>query len=60
MWKKKKNNRKMAFNTETVLMAAKAPLNMVLTYFQTTSLGLTDEEVERDRDSMARTRLYTS
>ena len=42
MWKKKKNNRKMAFNTETVLMAAKAPLNMVLTYFQTTSLGLTD------------------
>lgn len=47
MWKKKKNIRKMAFNTETVLMAAKAPLNTVLTYFQTTSLGLTDEEVEK-------------
>ena len=47
MWKKKKNNTKMAFNTETVLMAAKAPLNTVLTYFQTTSLGLTDEEVEK-------------
>ena len=47
MWKKKKNTRKMAFNTETVLMAAKAPLNTVLTYFQTTSLGLTDEEVEK-------------
>ena len=47
MWKKKKNNRKLAFNTETVLMAAKAPLNSVLTYFQTTSLGLTDEEVEK-------------
>ena len=47
MWKKKKNNTKMAFNTETVMMAAKAPLNTVLTYFQTTSLGLTDEEVEK-------------
>lgn len=47
MWKKKKNIRKMAFNTETVLMAAKAPLTTVLTYFQTTSLGLTDEEVEK-------------
>lgn len=42
-----KEHQKMAFNTETVLMAATRPLNTVLTYFQTTSLGLTDEEVEK-------------
>ena len=47
MWKTKKKNSKIAFNTERVLMAAKVPLENVYTHFQTTSLGLTDEEVEK-------------
>ena len=45
MWKIKKTKGQMAFNAEMVVMAAKTPLEQVFTYFQTTSLGLTDEEV---------------
>lgn len=47
MWKTKKKNSKIAFNTERVLMAAKVPLENVYTHFQTRSRGLTDEEVEK-------------
>lgn len=47
MWKIKKNKGQIAFNAERVLMAAKVPLNSVFTYFQTSSLGLTGEEVEK-------------
>ena len=47
MWKIKKTKRQMTFNAERVLMAAKAPIDQVFTYFQTTSMGLTDEEVEK-------------
>ena len=47
MWKMKKNKGQIAFNAERVLMAAKAPLDTVFAYFQTSSLGLTDEEVEK-------------
>lgn len=46
MWKFKKNKGQIAFNAERVLMAAKAPLDSVFTYFQSFSLGLTVEEVE--------------
>lgn len=46
MWKIKKNKGQIAFNAERVLMAAKAPLDSVFTYFQSFSLGLTVEEVE--------------
>lgn len=47
MWKIKKNKGQIAFNAERVLMAAKAPLESVFTYFQTSSLGLAFEEVEK-------------
>lgn len=47
MWKIKKNKGQIAFNAEMVLMAAKAPLDSVFTYFQSFSLGLTVEEVEK-------------
>lgn len=47
MWKIKKNKGQIAFNAERVLMAAKAPLDSVFTYFQSFSLGLTVEEVEK-------------
>lgn len=47
MWKIRKNNRQIAFNAERVLRAAQAPLDTVFAYFQTTSLGLTNEEVEK-------------
>lgn len=47
MWKIRKNNRQIAFNAERVLRAAQAPLDTVFVYFQTTSLGLTNEEVEK-------------
>lgn len=47
MWKMKKNKGQIAFNAERVLMAAKAPLDTVFAYFQTSSLGLTGEEVEK-------------
>ncbi len=47
MWNIKKNKGQIAFNAERVLMAAKAPLDSVFTYFQSFSLGLTVEEVEK-------------
>ena len=47
MWKTKKNKVQKAFNAERVLMAAKTPIEEVFAYFQTTSLGLVDEEVEK-------------
>ncbi len=47
MWKIKKNKGQIAFNAERVLMAAKAPLDSVFTYFQSFSLGLAVEEVEK-------------
>ena len=47
MWKIKKNKGQIAFNAERVLMAAKAPLDSVFTYFKSFSLGLTVEEVEK-------------
>ena len=47
MWKIKKNKGQIAFNAERVLMAAKAPLESVFTYFQTSSFGLAFEEVEK-------------
>lgn len=47
MWKIKKNKGQIAFNAERVLMAAKAPLDSVFTYFQSFSLGLTVGEVEK-------------
>ena len=53
MWKTKKKNSKIAFNTERVLMAAKVQLENVYTHFQTTSLGLTDEEWRSVRGCMA-------
>ena len=45
MWKIRKNNRKIAFDAEKVLNAARVSMDSVYTYFHTTSLGLTDEEV---------------
>lgn len=47
MWKTKKNKVQKAFNAERLLMAAKTPIEEVFAYFQTTSLGLVDEEVEK-------------
>ena len=47
MWKIRKNKEKIAFNAEMVLKAAKTPLDSVFAYFRTSSLGLTDAEVER-------------
>lgn len=47
MWKIRKTKGQMTFNAERVLMAAKTPIDQVFTYFQTTSMGLTDEEVEK-------------
>lgn len=45
MWKKKKTNQAVLFNTEKAFMAAAQPLNVVYPYFQTIPLGLTDEDV---------------
>lgn len=47
MWNTKKNKVQKTFNAERVLMAAKTPIEEVFAYFQTTSLGLVDEEVEK-------------
>ena len=47
MWNTKKNKVQKTFNAERVLMAVKTPIEEVFAYFQTTSLGLVDEEVEK-------------
>lgn len=47
MWKKKLHSSQCAFNTEKVFLAATQPIKSVYSYLQTTSIGLTDEEVEQ-------------
>lgn len=47
MWKINNNKVQKAFNAERVLLAAKTPIDSVFAYFQTSSLGLIDEEVEK-------------
>lgn len=46
MWKKKKSNSNYLFNTEKVFLAATQSGKSVYSYFQTTSHGLTPEEVK--------------
>lgn len=47
MWKKKKQKEQFSFNTEKVFLAATQPLGSVFSYFQTSRIGLTPEEVEK-------------
>ena len=47
MWKIRKNKRVTAFDAERVLKAAHAPLHSVHALLHTSTLGLTDEEVEK-------------
>ena len=47
MWKIRKNKRVTAFDAERVLKAAHAPLHSVYELLHTSTLGLTDEEVEK-------------
>lgn len=47
MWKNKKHKTQFAFNSEKVFLAAAQPTDSVFGYFQTTSMGLSPEEVER-------------
>ena len=47
MWKSKKSKEQFAFNAEKVFLAAGQPLESVFNYFQTTTMGLTSEEVEK-------------
>lgn len=47
MWKKKKKDMQFSFNTERVFLAASQPLATVFNYFQTSSIGLTEREVEK-------------
>ena len=59
MWKIRKNNRKIAFDAEKVLNAARVSMDSVYTYFHTTSLGLTDEEVGNRQSVYGTMRLCT-
>ena len=47
MWKIRKNKRETAFDAVRVLKAAHAPLHSVYALLHTSTLGLTDEEVEK-------------
>lgn len=47
MWKKKLRPSQYAFNSEKVFLAATQPVKSVYSYLQTSSIGLTDEEVEQ-------------
>lgn len=47
MWKIRKNKRETAFDAERVLKAAHAPLHSVYELLHTSTLGLTEEEVEK-------------
>ena len=47
MWKSRKNKRETAFDAERVLKAAHAPLHSVYALLHTSTLGLTDKEVEK-------------
>ena len=46
MWKKKKTMHQGTFNAEKVFLAAVQPVHLVYQYFQTTKMGLSQEEVE--------------
>ncbi len=52
IWRKKRNRKSPAFNSEKVFLAATQSLESVSTYFQTTSHGLTHEDIK------VRQRLY--
>ena len=47
MWKSRKDKRETAFDAERVQKAAHAPLHSVYELLHTSTLGLTDEEVEK-------------
>lgn len=47
MWKIRKDKRETAFDAERVLKAAHAPLHSVDALLRTSTLGLTEEEVEK-------------
>ena len=47
MWKSRKNKKETAFDAERVQKAAHAPLHSVYALLHTSTLGLTDEEVEK-------------
>ncbi len=49
MWKKKKRKEQFAFNAEKVFLAATQPLGSVFSYFQTSRIGLTADEVEHEK-----------
>ena len=51
MWKNKKSKTQFAFNAEKVFLAAAQPLGSVFSYFQTTPMGISAEEVE-ERQSL--------
>lgn len=46
MWRKVKKNKAALYNTEKVFLAATQSLKSVYGYFQTTALGLTEEDVK--------------
>lgn len=46
MWKKRKSSTTFTFNGEKVFLAASQTLGTVFSYFQTSRIGLTQEEVE--------------
>lgn len=56
MWKSRKDKRETAFDAERVLKAAHAPLHSVYELLHTSTLGLTEEEVESGIRCSGRTR----
>ena len=56
MWKKKKRKEQFAFNAEKVFLAATQPLGSVFSYFQTSRIGLTADEVEKRQSVMVEMR----
>lgn len=46
MWKKRKSSTTFTFNGEKVFLAASQTLGTIFSYFQTSRIGLTQEEVE--------------
>ena len=47
MWKNKKHQTAFAFDAEKVFWVANQPISSVFSYFQTTKIGLSPEEVEK-------------
>ena len=47
MWKKRKSSTTFTFNGEKVFLAASQTLGTVFSYFHTSRIGLTQEEVEK-------------